>query len=124
MVNWKNKDEVRGYYRTYHKREKSKQQKKKYYVENKEKILENCSNWGKENPKKLREKNRRMRKKYPEKFKARMYANNHNQRGNRCLFCYNTEKLSFHHTSYIDRMGFTVCTIHHQEQEQYKRELK
>lgn len=106
---------------------------KRYYLRNKEKVLEYRKKWRELNedyPKKWYEKNKdkvnkrvkkiyhenKQNKKFMNKIQAIGYAQYNHQRGNLCLICGLTEKLEFHHTSYELRMGCTLCRFHHQEQ--------
>ena len=138
----KNKEHIKEHHiQYYHQHKKHHQKIRKQYYENNKDVWIKANEkrkqqpdfkkknkvwqrrYKKKNEVKLNQYSRKYRLKFPEKTKARHYANKHNQRGNRCLICGLTEHLEFHHTDYEARMGFTACVEHHQEQEDLFKQL-
>jgi len=68
----------------------------------------------KENTKiKAREEAKIHRIKNPIKIKAISYAQKHHQRDSNCSWCNSNKNIHFHHTSYINKQGFSLCNICH-----------
>ncbi|MEK6882961.1 MAG: hypothetical protein AABY22_25275 [Nanoarchaeota archaeon] len=88
---------------------KIKEEYRKYYQENKEYHWDKSNKWRKENPDKINEHRRLAYKKYPERYKSRWYAWKNKQRNFECLNCNSTKNLHFHHTNYEKKEGITLC---------------
>lgn len=80
-----------------------------FYYNNREKYKIYRIKWQKLNPHKLYKYNLLSKQKFPEKYKARYYAYNHNQIKNKCEKCNSYFKLNFHHTNYELNKGVTLC---------------
>lgn len=164
MINWKNPEEAKKYYKEYYQKnkekkrlqnkewnknnpEKNKEYQRRYYQKNREIKKIRTQKWRERNREKFNEYARKLYKKivsanreefnkkraiyhkkycklnpekiykwtkksrlnHPEKYKARTYAYNNNQRNSKCSQCGVTEDLHFHHTNYELNEGITLC---------------
>jgi len=99
---------------------------KKFWKESFKKYISNPDNkfkqnlnsriWKLNNPVKQNLYRKKFRKKNPKILSAWNYAHKYKQKFDRCLICKKTDDLQFHHTSYEDNKGCTLCRECHQEQ--------
>ncbi len=108
------------YDKSYYERnkEKCKARARKYRKENPEKHATACKNW-RENH---RERYNHIANEYKKTYRKQCNAHQREwlrklkgqaKRGNKCMLCYSTERLEFHHEDYNKDKGFTLCHICH-----------
>ena len=133
-IDWKDKKQVKEYFRLNHIKNKSKSQE--YYKKNVKRIKEIKTKYNKEHPEINQKAKRKWAKKHPQyaatwikryrqnhpessiKIKSYKYARKNHLRDIKCSKCSSTDRLEFHHTNYEKNEGFTLCRkchdkIHH-----------